>query len=64
MIDRGDLLKQECLYSYDNKVWRILGYYEMPSVDLECVTTGERMNFSLGGLLDESFKKIEGVKIR
>lgn len=59
MINAEDLYKQEGLYLYEGKVWKIAAYCPVPSVTMECTTSKERMNFGLGGELEKSFKEIK-----
>jgi len=62
MINRDDLLKQESMYLYGGKVWKIVSYCPGPSVEMQCITSGEQMSFGLGGLIDKAFKEIKEAK--
>lgn len=62
MINVEDLYRQEGLYLYGGKVWKIAAYCPGPSVTMKCTTPKEQMDFGLGGELEKSFKEIKETK--
>jgi len=59
MISRDDLYKQNAIYLFNGKTWKISAYCPGPSVTMECTTTGKLMDFGLGGELDKEFRELK-----
>ena len=62
MIGPGDYTIQKSIYSMCGKGrWRVLGYISEASLDMVNIDTDERLHFGVGGLINASFKKIDGL---
>lgn len=68
MIEQGDCTKQEGVYFYQGRLWRVLSYCPGPSVSLVPVEEKPRLgesnvvSFGLGGLIDMDFIAVDGLK--
>lgn len=57
-MDASDL-EGEALYTTNGKdVWKMQGYFMVPSCTLKNLETGEEQTFGIGALTAQSFKRL------
>lgn len=58
-MNAGDLTPGNLFYTTDGcDIWKLDGYFTMPSCLLRNIETGEKQTFGMGGLTAESFHPI------
>ena len=63
MVDQDDYTKQEGIYAHSGGgLYRVLSYCQQPTLTMENVKTGQRIHFGIGGLINDEFTRVDGIK--
>jgi len=61
-IESSDYTKQEGIYLYEEKLYRILSYCPEPSITMISLDGTDRKNFGIHGLMSRQFTLLSNFK--